>query len=48
MTLDPEKVPLEAGFEPRIYSSPGGRLNHKANEAVEWTRCKDVCCFVFL
>ena len=32
--LDPEKIRLQAGFEPRIFRSPGGRLNHLANEAV--------------
>ena len=32
--LDPEKIPVQAGFEPRIVRSRGGRLNHYANEAV--------------
>ena len=26
--LDPGKIPSQAGFEPQIYSSRGGRLNH--------------------
>ena len=29
----PGKIPSQAGFEPRIFRSRGGRLNHKANEA---------------
>ena len=40
----PGKIPLQAGCEPRIFRSRGGRLNHLANEAVlrgedikEWT-----------
>ena len=28
------KIPPQAGFEPRIFRSRGGRLNHQANEAV--------------
>ena len=27
------KIPLQAGFEPRIFRSRGERLNHQANEA---------------
>ena len=27
---------MQAGFEPGIFRSRGGRLNHKANEAVLW------------
>ena len=30
------KVPSQAGFEPRIFRSRDGRLNHQANEAVDW------------
>ena len=30
----PGKIPSQARFEPRIFRSRGGRLNHKANEAV--------------
>ena len=30
----PGKIPSRAGFEPRIFCSRGGRLNHLANEAV--------------
>ena len=26
--LDPEKIPSQAGFEPGIFRSPGGHLNH--------------------
>ena len=26
--LDPEKIPAQAGFEPGIFRSGGGRLNH--------------------
>ena len=29
----PGKIPSQAGFEPRIFRSRGGRLNHLANEA---------------
>ena len=32
--LDPEKIPSQAGFEPWIFHSWGGRLNHQANVAV--------------
>ena len=32
----PGKIPSQAGFEPRIFRSRGGRLNHWAKEAV-WT-----------
>ena len=32
--LDPEKIPSQAGFEPGIFRSRGGLLNHKANKAV--------------
>ena len=31
----PGKIPSQTGFEPRIFRSRGGRLNRKANEAVE-------------
>ena len=27
----PEKIPAQAGFQPRIFRSGGGRLNHYAN-----------------
>ena len=30
----PGKIPSQAGFEPRAFRSRGGRLNHKASEAV--------------
>ena len=30
----PRKFPAHAGFEPGIFRSGGGRLNHSANEAV--------------
>ena len=30
----PGKIPVQAGIEPRVYGSRGGRLNHKANKAV--------------
>ena len=30
----PEKIPSQAGFEPGIFRSRGGRLNEKANVAV--------------
>ena len=30
----PGNFTSQAGFEPRIFHSRGGRLNHKANEAV--------------
>ena len=30
----PRKIPAQAGFKTRIFRSRGGRLNHKANEAV--------------
>ena len=33
--LDPEKIPAQAGFEPGIFRSRGGRLNYYANEAVQ-------------
>ena len=26
--LEPEKIPAQAGFEPRIFRSRGGRLNY--------------------
>ena len=29
------KLPSQAGFEPGIFRSRGGRLNHKANEAAD-------------
>ena len=32
----PGKISSQAGFEPRIFRSRGGRLNHLANEAVRW------------
>ena len=28
VSLDPEKIPAQAGFEPGIFRSRGGRLNH--------------------
>ena len=31
----PRKIPAQAGFEPWIFRSRGGRLNHKATEAAE-------------
>ena len=31
----PGKIPAQAGFQPLIFHSRGGRLNHKANEAVK-------------
>ena len=30
----PVKIPAQAGFEPEIFRSRGGRLNHYTNEAV--------------
>ena len=30
----PRKIPSQAGFEPVIFRSRGGRLNHQASEAV--------------
>ena len=30
----PQKIPAQAGFEPGTFRSRGGRLNHKASEAV--------------
>ena len=30
----PGEIPLQAGFETRIFRSQSGRLNHEANEAV--------------
>ena len=33
--LDPRKISAQVGFEPGIFRSWGGRLNHYANEAVE-------------
>ena len=30
----PGKIPSPAGFEPRIFRSRGGRLNHSSNDAV--------------
>ena len=30
----PGKIPAQAGFEPRIFRSRGGRLNHEASEAI--------------
>ena len=35
--LDPGKILAQAGFIPGIFRSQGGRLNHKANEAVPGT-----------
>ena len=32
--VDPGKIPSQAGLEPEIFRSRGGRLNHKTNEAV--------------
>ena len=34
----PGKIPSQAGIEPRIFCSRGGRLNHSANEAVSCVR----------
>ena len=34
----PRKIPAQAGFEPGIFRSLGGRLNHSANEAVHSER----------
>ena len=34
----PRKNPAQAGFEPGIFRSRGGRLNHQANEAAQRTR----------
>ena len=31
----PGKILSQVGFEPRIFRSRGGRLNHEANEAVK-------------
>ena len=31
---DPRKIPPQVGFEPGIFRSQGGRLNHEANQAV--------------
>ena len=41
----PGKIPAQAGFEPRIFHSRGGRLNHQANELVcaEETTAKLAC-----
>ena len=33
MTFDPGKITSQAGFEPEIFRSRGGCLNHLANEA---------------
>ena len=30
----PVKIPAQAGIEPRVFRSRGGRLNHWANETV--------------
>ena len=40
----PGKIPLQAGFEPGIFRSRGGRLNHQANEAVTTQRSCNVRC----
>ena len=40
----PEKIPPQAGFEPRIFRSRGGRLNHYTNEAVFQERSCMVNC----
>ena len=32
--IPPGKISSQSGFEPRIFRSRGGHLNHKANEAV--------------
>ena len=34
MTRPRKKIPAQEGFEPGIFRSQGGRLNHKTNEAV--------------
>ena len=33
--LDPRKIPAQAGFEPGIFRSRGGRINYYVNEAIE-------------
>ena len=38
--LDPEKIPAQAGFEPGIFRSRGGRFNHQANEVIWWRLCQ--------
>ena len=35
----PGKIPSQAGFEPRIFRSRSGRLNHYANEAAPKIHC---------
>ena len=44
--IRPRKIPAQAGFEPRIFHSRGGRLSHSPSEAVLqsvtwgcWGRC---------
>ena len=39
----PGKIPSQAGFEPRIFRSRGGRLNRWASDAV--LRADEVPCF---
>ena len=38
----PRKIPAQAGFEPGIFRSRGGRLNHWATEAVSGQRAADL------
>ena len=38
MTRPRKKIPAQTGFEPGIFRSRGGRLNHQANEAVNTNR----------
>ena len=37
----PRKILAQAGFEPRIFRSRGGRLNHQDTEAVSVTDSRD-------
>ena len=38
LVCDPEKSPSKARFEPRIFRSRGGRLNHSDKEAIQTVR----------
>ena len=38
------KTPSQAGFEPWIFRSRGGRFNHLANEAVVLMQAHDDIC----
>ena len=38
-----DSTPAKAGFEPWIFRSRGGRLNHLANEAQDETTCLAPC-----